>query len=128
MNLSPLSWQSLSLSHTFQLTGEQVNFFDFQPKAQQALSLFKSQEMGSLLVVKSEVLPEFLDELCIQLSIENSQSVIVRTEFKASHLFGYTLFRKRESYQDHRRGNSASTKWHFSVAFKYTITRFKTVG
>ena len=97
MNLSPLSWQSLSLSHTFQLTGEQVNFFDFQPKAQQALSLFKSQEMGSLLVVKSEVLPEFLDELSIQLSIENSQPVIVRTEFKASHLFGYTLFLEKEN-------------------------------
>ena len=97
MNLSPLSWQSLSLAHTFQLTGEQVNFFDFQPKAQQALSLFKSQEMGSLLVVKSEVLPEFLDELSIQLSIENSQPVIVRTEFKASHLFGYTLFLEKEN-------------------------------
>ena len=97
MNLSPLSWQSLSLHHTFQLTGEQVNFFDFQPKAQQALNLFKSQEMGSLLVMKSEVLPEFLDELSIQLSIENSQPVIVRTEFKASHLFGYTLFLEKEN-------------------------------
>lgn len=97
MNLSPLSWQSLSLAHTFQLTGEQVNFFDFQPKAQQALSLFKSQEMGSLLVMKSEVLPEFLDELSTQLSIENSQPVIVRTEFKASHLFGYTLFLEKEN-------------------------------
>ena len=97
MNLSPLSWQSLSLAHTFQLTGEQVNFFDFQPKAQQALSLFKSQEMGSLLVVKSEVLPEFLDELSTQLSIENSHPVIVRTEFKASHLFGYTLFLEKEN-------------------------------
>ena len=97
MNLSPLSWQSLSLHHTFQLTGEQVNFFDFQPKAQQALNLFKSQEMGSLLVMKSEVLPEFLDELSTQLSIENSQPVIVRTEFKASHLFGYTLFLEKEN-------------------------------
>lgn len=97
MNLSPLSWQSLSLHHTFQLTGEQVNFFDFQPKAQQALNLFKSQEMGSLLVIKSEVLPEFLDELSTQLSIENSQPVIVRTEFKASHLFGYTLFLEKEN-------------------------------
>lgn len=97
MNLSPLSWQLLSLHHTFQLTGEQVNFFDFQPKAQQALNLFKSQEMGSLLVIKSEVLPEFLDELSTQLSIENSQPVIVRTEFKASHLFGYTLFLEKEN-------------------------------
>jgi len=97
VNLSPLSWQSLSLHHTFQLTGEQVNFFDFQPKAQQALNLFKSQEMGSLLVIKSEVLPEFLDELSTQLSIENSQPVIVRTEFKASHLFGYTLFLEKEN-------------------------------
>ncbi len=97
MNLSLLSWQSLSLHHTFQLTGEQVNFFDFQPKAQQALNLFKSQEMGSLLVMKSEVLPEFLDELSMQLSIDNSQPVIVRTEFKASHLFGYTLFLEKEN-------------------------------
>ncbi len=97
MNLSLLSWQSLSLHHTFQLTGKQVNFFDFQPKAQQALNLFKSQEMGSLLVMKSEVLPEFLDELSTQLSIDNSQPVIVRTEFKASHLFGYTLFLEKEN-------------------------------
>ena len=97
MNLSLLSWQSLSLHHTFQLTGKQVNFFDFQPKAQQALNLFKSQEMGSLLVMKSEVLPEFLDELSMQLSIDNSQPVIVRTEFKASHLFGYTLFLEKEN-------------------------------
>ena len=97
MHLSSLSWQSLFLHHTFQLTGKQVNFFDFQPKAQQALNLFKSQEMGSLLVMKSEVLPEFLDELSMQLSIDNSQPVIVRTEFKASHLFGYTLFLEKEN-------------------------------
>ena len=97
MHLSSLSWQSLFLHHSFKLSDQSVNFFDFQPKAQQALNLFKSQEMGSLLVMKSEVLPEFLDELSVQLSQDNSQPVIVRTEFKASHLFGYTLFLEKEN-------------------------------
>lgn len=97
MHLSSLSWQSLFLHHSFKLSDQLVNFFDFQPKAQQALNLFKSQEMGSLLVMKSEVLPEFLDELNVQLSQDNSQPVIVRTEFKASHLFGYTLFLEKEN-------------------------------
>ena len=97
MHLSSLSWQSLFLHHSFKLSDQSVNFFDFQPKAQQALNLFKSQEMGSLLVMKSEVLPEFLDELNVQLSQDNSQPVIVRTEFKASHLFGYTLFLEKEN-------------------------------
>jgi lon protease len=97
VHLSSLSWQSLFLHHSFKLSDQSVNFFDFQPKAQQALNLFKSQEMGSLLVMKSEVLPEFLDELSVQLSQDNSQPVIVRTEFKASHLFGYTLFLEKEN-------------------------------
>ena len=97
MHLSSLSWQSLFLHPSFKLSDQSVNFFDFQPKAQQALNLFKSQEMGSLLVMKSEVLPEFLDELSVQLSQDNSQPVIVRTEFKASHLFGYTLFLEKEN-------------------------------
>jgi Lon-like ATP-dependent protease len=97
VHLSSLSWQSLFLHHSFKLSDQSVNFFDFQPKAQQALNLFKSQEMGSLLVMKSEVLPEFLDELNVQLSQDNSQPVIVRTEFKASHLFGYTLFLEKEN-------------------------------
>ena len=97
MHLSSLSWQSLFLHHSFKLSDQSVNFFDFQPKALQALNLFKSQEMGSLLVMKSEVLPEFLDELSVQLSQDNSQPVIVRTEFKASHLFGYTLFLEKEN-------------------------------
>ena len=97
MHLSSLSWQSLFLHHSFKLSDQSVNFFDFQPKAQQALNLFKSQEMGSFLVMKSEVLPELLDELSVQLSQDNSQPVIVRTEFKASHLFGYTLFLEKEN-------------------------------
>ena len=97
MTLSPLSWRSLFLQHQFQLSGEAVNFFDFQPNAEQALTQFKSQEMGSLLIMKTEILPEFLDELAQQLSLEKHSPVIIKTEFNASHLFGYSLFLEKEN-------------------------------
>lgn len=97
MTLSPLSWRSLFLSHPFQFSGEAVNFFDFQPNAEQALTQFKSQEMGSLLVMKTEILPEFLEELKAQLCLESDAPVVVKTEFNASHLFGYSLFLEKEN-------------------------------
>lgn len=97
MILSPLASQVLVLKHSFKPNSKKVAFFDFQPNAKQAISQFKGGQFGSLLILKTETLPEFIDEISAQLLTENDATVIIKTEFNRQNLFGYSLFLEKEN-------------------------------
>lgn len=90
MNLSPLAWQSLTLNHSFSDAQHAVRFFDFQPNAKLAMDQFKRSQFGSLLIVKTELFPEFIHEIEQYLAHDTQAPVISKTEFnKQMYLFFY---------------------------------------
>ncbi len=95
MQLSPLTWQSLLFQFPFENTGEAVNFFDFQPKTRQAFDQFILSDVGSALVLKTEIFPEFLDEIEAYFSRRHIHTVI-KTEFNRNRLFGYGMYLEQE--------------------------------
>lgn len=95
MQLSPLSWQSLTVQYTFAESDQPTQFFDFQPNAMQALNQFVAAEMGALLVLKSEVLPEFLSEIVHFFSAKQAKSILM-SEFSYTELCGYRLYLAKE--------------------------------
>lgn len=97
MNLTPLPWQALTLQHNFSESTQAVEFFDFQPNAQQAIDQFKHSQAGSLLVLKTETFPEYIREITHYLEKDNAQSVIAKMEFNRQHLFGYSLYLDKEN-------------------------------
>ncbi|WP_150540065.1 AAA family ATPase [Actinobacillus vicugnae] len=92
MNLTPLDWQSLTLHHSFQTTNKDVSFFDFQPNAKQAIDQFKRGQFGSLLVIKTETFPEFIQEIEHYLATNLESPLVTKTEFNRNHLFGYSIY------------------------------------
>ncbi|WP_301099769.1 AAA family ATPase [Otariodibacter sp.] len=96
MQISPLAWQSLILDYPFSLTEKAVTFFDFQSKAQQAIEQFISNDNGSLLVLKTETLPEFLLEIQAKLS-QTTSKTILKTDFNRNSVFGYSVFLEKDN-------------------------------
>ncbi|AKO47574.1 AAA family ATPase [[Haemophilus] ducreyi] len=92
MILTPIAHQLLTLQHTFKPTNAKVNFFDFQTNAKQAIDLFKQAQFGSLLVIKTETFPEFIESITGYVAKDLTSPLIVRTEFNRNHLFGYSLY------------------------------------
>lgn len=96
MRMTPLSWQSLIPSYAFPEQYQQVSFFDFQPNAKQALNQFCLAPTGSVLVLKSETLPEFLAEIADFFAEKNMETVI-KTEFDRQRLFGSAAYFEKEN-------------------------------
>lgn len=100
MNLSPVAWQSLTLNHSFEQATSDVQFFDFQTNAKWAIEQFKCSQFGSLLVLKTEIFPEFINEIEQNLKSAD-QAVISKMEFNRNHLFGYSLYLEKENKVEH---------------------------
>lgn len=95
MQLSPLPWQSLTIQYTFSEPYSPTRFFDFQPHATAALSRLVQAKNGAALLLKSEVLPEYVAELHHYFSESGAKSLFM-TEFNGNELCGYRLYLERE--------------------------------
>lgn len=96
MQVSPLSLQSLSVHYPFKQTDQAVRFLDFQPNTQQAMQQFALSEFGSALILKTELFPEFLNEITDYFENLHCQTVL-KTEFNRQSLFGYSLYLEKEN-------------------------------
>lgn len=96
MQVSPLSLQSLSVHYPFKQTNQAVRFLDFQPNTQQAMQQFALSEFGSALILKTELFPEFLNEITDYFENLYCQTVL-KTEFNRQSLFGYSLYLEKEN-------------------------------
>lgn len=95
MQISPLSWQDLTVNYPFSDHLENVRFFDFQPKAQMALSQLIAGNDGSALVLKTETLPEFITEITDFLE-SHKAGYLLQTDFERQNLFGHRVYLARE--------------------------------
>lgn len=95
MQISPLSWQDLTVNYPFSDYLANVRFFDFQPKAQMALRQLIVGKDGSALILKTETLPEFIAEI-IGFLESNSADYLLQTDFERQNLFGYRVYLARE--------------------------------
>lgn len=95
MQISPLSWQDLTVNYPFSDHLENVRFFDFQPKAQMALSQLIAGNDGSALILKTETLPEFITEITDFLE-SHKAGYLLQTDFERQHLFGHRVYLARE--------------------------------
>lgn len=102
MTISLLDEQALILKQDFSDLTETVRFFDFQPDAKQALDQFVQANAGALLVIKSEIFPEFIGELTGYLA--PNSPVITKMDFNKNNLFGYHLFLEREYKSEYVKG------------------------
>ncbi|MDD0825025.1 AAA family ATPase [Mannheimia sp. AT1] len=102
MTISLLDEQALILKQDFSNLNETVRFFDFQPQAKQALDQFIQAKFGSLLVIKSEIFPEFLNEITDYLP--SNSPVVTKMDFNKNNLFGYHLFLEREHKSEYVKG------------------------
>lgn len=96
MQVSPLSLQSLSVHYPFKQTDQAVRFLDFQPNTQQAMQQFALSEFGSAFILKTELFPEFLNEITDYFENLHCQTVL-KTEFNRQSLFGYSLYLEKEN-------------------------------
>ncbi|MEG9531706.1 AAA family ATPase [Mannheimia indoligenes] len=100
-----LSSSALTVEYPFSYLNKKVNFLDFQPKAKQALDQFMQAKFGSLLVLKSELFPEFINELTDYLKKDNSSiSIVTKMDFNKNNLFGYYMFLEREQKTEYVTG------------------------
>lgn len=105
MTISLLNSQALMVQQDFSSLDKNVGFFDFQPQAKQALNQFLRAEFGSLLVVKSEIFPEFVAEIQQYLTQNQVDTPIVtQMDFSKNSLFGYHLFLEREYKTEYVKG------------------------
>nr|WP_202116480.1 AAA family ATPase [Glaesserella parasuis] len=88
--------QSLSVHYPFKQTDQAVRFLDFQPNTQQAMQQFALSEFGSALILKTELFPEFLNEITDYFENLHCQTVL-KTEFNRQSLFGYSLYLEKEN-------------------------------
>lgn len=95
MQLTPLSWQSLTVQYPFSEPFQPTRFFDFQPNATQALQQLVHAASGALLVLKCETLPEFFAEIQ-QIFTENNVRSVLMSEFNGNELCGYRLYLEKE--------------------------------
>lgn len=93
VNLSPLDWHSLSLFPNLTNSKSSVSFFDFQTHAQKALETFIQSDLGSLLILKTEILPEYINEIEDYLTAK-SIKFSTQIHFNYKSLFGYDYYDK----------------------------------
>lgn len=89
--LSPLDWQSLMPTYPFEQRQQAVGFLAFQANAVQAISQFNIGDVGTLLILKSETLPDYFNEI-INCFNQQSCSPLFYNEFDRHRLFGYSLY------------------------------------
>lgn len=95
MQLSPLNWQDLTPNHSFANHKEAITtFFDFQPKAVEALTQFIHSDFGSMLILKTETLPEFIHEITTFFTVKH-HDFLFKNDITRQSLFGYRVFRER---------------------------------
>lgn len=105
MTISLLDAQALTVQQNFSNLNKSVRFFDFQPQAKQALEQFIQAQFGALLVLKSELFPEFLTEITEYLSEQDiNQPIVTKIDFNKHHLFGYHIFLEREHKTEYVKG------------------------
>ncbi|MBS9783310.1 MAG: AAA family ATPase [Pasteurella sp.] len=95
MKINPLSLEQLSYEHHFSLTNEKVTFLDFQPNLKQSFSLFQQQRSNTLLVLKTEMLPEITDEIATYFT-QKAQKLKLCNELNCNQLFGYAHYVGKE--------------------------------
>lgn len=95
MHISPLDWQSLTVEYSFSERKQAVGFWDFQAKAIRALEQFILSDNGSLLLLKSDTLPEIFFEIEHYFTRYNL-STQVKTDFNYNSLFGYSFYLEKE--------------------------------
>lgn len=96
MQPSPLIWQDLAIHYSFSEDYQPTTFFDFQPNATQALNQLTQADFGSLLVLKTETLPEFVQEITTFFE-QSNQSFLFKNEADSRSLFGYSCFLAKEN-------------------------------
>lgn len=96
MAIFHLNHQDLTLNALFPISNQSIQFFDFQPKAKRALDQFIQSELGSLLILKSEVLPEYIYEIEQYLS-QQKVDFIYQSESNKNNLFGYYIYVEKEN-------------------------------
>ncbi len=94
MKLNPISCELLSYQASFLLTGEKIDFLDFQPNLKQNLSLFQKQDFTALLILKSDILPEIITEIS-DYFIKNSQKIKYYINYDCFQLFGYANYSEK---------------------------------
>lgn len=105
MTLSLLSSQKLVMQNDFSRLDEKLNFLDFQPQAKQALNQFLKSQFGALLVLKSELFPEFINEMTEYLKKYSADlPVVTKMDFNKNSLFGYSVFLERETKTEYVKG------------------------
>lgn len=105
MTLSLLSSQKLVMQNDFSRLDEKLNFLDFQPQAKQALNQFLQSQFGALLVLKSELFPEFINEITEYLKKYSVDlPIISKMDFNKNSLFGYSVFLERELKTEYVKG------------------------
>lgn len=105
MTLSLLSSQKLVMQNDFSRLDEKLNFLDFQPQAKQALNQFLQSQFGALLVLKSEIFPEFINEITEYLKKYSVDlPIISKMDFNKNSLFGYSVFLERELKTEYVKG------------------------
>lgn len=105
MILSLLSSQKLVMQNDFSRLDEKLNFLDFQPQAKQALNQFLQSQFGALLVLKSEIFPEFINEITEYLKKYSVDlPIISKMDFNKNSLFGYSVFLERELKTEYVKG------------------------
>lgn len=96
VQLSPLAWQDLTIHYSFSEQSQPTRFFDFQPNATFALKQFAQADFGALLVLKTETLAEFIQEISAFFE-QNNQPFLLKNETDSRSLFGYSYFFAREN-------------------------------
>lgn len=91
MQPTPLTWQDLTLTHTFSDHTQPARFWDLQVQAEQALRQFVQSPFGSALILKTDTLPEELNEIGTLLNTLDAAHLIA-VDFTPTTLFGYRLF------------------------------------
>lgn len=105
MTLSLLSSQKLVMQNDFSRLDEKLNFLDFQPQAKQALNQFLQSQFGALLALKSELFPEFINEITEYLKKYSVDlPIISKMDFNKNSLFGYSVFLERELKTEYVKG------------------------
>lgn len=96
MSIVSLTEQNLTLAAKFLDSYQPVYFFDFQQNAKRALDQFLISQSGNLLVLKTETLPEYIQEIELYFNAKQIPTIL-QTEFNRESLFGYQLYLEKEN-------------------------------
>lgn len=95
MRFSSLKPHQLTLSHSFENLNGQRTFLDFQSTAKQAMDHFIQLPVSSLLILKTNTTPSYINE--IQQYISAKQKTVVKIGFHSRNLFGAYFYLEKEN-------------------------------